>query len=322
MTTTVTTREDGLDARSAAAVRDLAAEATTADGVAALSEASRLALGPGSPAGTRHLLAECAERIVGYAQVWPDDSVELVVAPDRRREGVGGALWRAATAAGGARVWAHGDLPAARRLAASSGLVAVRSLLKMGRSLTPADRTPRPLPAGYAATTYADRERHVDDPVDELQELNAAAFADHPEQGGLTVTDLRARMAEPWFDPRGLILVLDESAAPGRSGEPVAFHWTKVESGQDPDPRVGEVYVVGVHPTHQGRGLAGPLTDLGLAHLATRGCTDVILYVDGENIPARATYERAGLRVLTTDRVYASAAARVTPSAEQGRIGS
>ena len=58
-------------------------------------------------------------------------------------------------------------------------------------------------------------------------------------------------------------------------------------------------------PAYQGRGLAGPLTDLGLAHLLSRGCTDVELYVDGENLPARQTYERAGLRVLTTDRVYA-----------------
>ena len=72
---------------------------------------------------------------------------------------------------------------------------------------------------------------------------------------------------------------------------------------------LGEVYVVGVHPAYQGRGLAGPLTGLGLAHLRERGCTEVILYVDGENAPARATYERAGLSVQTTDRVYAPVAA-------------
>lgn len=322
MTATVTLR-DSLDPRSAAAVIDLTAEAATADGVAALSEASRLALGPGSPAGTRHLVAESVDRLVGYAQVWPDASVELVVAPGSRRGGVGSALWRAAASEGGARVWAHGDLASAQGFAAAGGLVAVRSLLKMGRSLTAADRSPRPLPDGYAATTYADRSPHASDPVAELQELNAAAFADHPEQGRLTVSDLRARMAEPWFDPRGLILVLDERAAGGGTGGPgpVAFHWTKIEPRDDSAPAVGEVYVVGVHPAYQGRGLAGPLTDLGLAHLAAQGCTDVILYVDGENTPARATYERAGLSVLTTDRVYAPATA-VTPSAEQGRIGS
>lgn len=308
MTPTVTVH-NGLDPTRAEAVRALAAEAASTDGAAALSEASRLALVPDSPAGTRHLLVESADRLVGYAQVWPDDSAELVVAPDARRRGVGSALWRAATAEGAVRVWAHGDGPAAQAFAAALGLVGVRSLLRMGRPLTGADRSPRPLPEGYAATTYADRSPQVSDPVVELQELNAAAFADHPEQGRLTVADLRARMAEPWFDPHGLILVVEADAAgpdPVLPG-PVAFHWTKIEAADDAEPAVGEVYVVGVRPAYQGRGLAGPLTDLGLAHLAARGCTDVVLYVDGENTPARATYERAGLSVQTTDRVYGPA---------------
>ena len=294
----------GLEQRGAEAVQDLAARAAAVDEVAALSEASRLALVHDSPAGTRHLTVGADDALAGYAQVWPDLSVELVVAPGRRRSGVGTALWRAATEAGGARVWAHGDLPAAQGFAAARGLAGVRSLLRMGRVLTDADRLPRHLPPGYAATTYAERAAQVADPVSELRDLNAAAFAGHPEQGRLTVADLRTRMAEAWFDPSGLFLVLDVSGgAPGTP--PVAFHWTKKEPGSS----TGEVYVVGVHPAYQGRGLAGPLTGLGLAHLRERGCTEVILYVDGENAPARATYERAGLSVQTTDRVYAPVAA-------------
>lgn len=305
MSATVTTRDE-LDGRSAEDVRALAAEAASADGVGALSEASRLALGA-SPAGTHHLLVRGTGRLVGYAQVWPDASAELVVAPGARRRGIGSALWTAALGEGAARVWAHGDLASAQGFAAVRGLVGVRSLLKMGRPLTEADRTPRPLPDGYAATTYADRSPQVADPVAELQELNAAAFADHPEQGRLTVADLLSRMDEPWFDPHGLLLMVetDGTGAHSPGSAPVAFHWTKVEPGTD----AGEIYVVGVRPAYQGRGLAGPLTDLGLAHLAERGCTEVILYVDGENAPARATYERAGLTVQTTDRVYARVAA-------------
>ena len=60
--------------------------------------------------------------------------------------------------------------------------------------------------------------------------LNAAAFARHPEQGRLTVGDLRERMDQPWFDPAGFLLVEDDS-----TGQVVAFHWTKV----DPPPPVG-----------------------------------------------------------------------------------
>lgn len=309
MSVRVETRS-ALDAAQAEAVRDLAGRAETADGVGALSEASRLALGPQPPAGTAHVLAFDDARdddtLLGYAQVWPDHSAELVVDPAARRRGTGGALWAAATEAGAQRVWAHGDLSAAHAFAETAALAPVRSLLRMGRPLTAADASPRPLPQGYAVSDFAVRLTEAQDPVEELRALNAAAFADHPEQGRLTVTDLRARMDEPWFEAEGLLYVSDE-ADPGRG--PVAFHWTKIEEGRtDPSRRVGEVYVVGVHPAYQGRGLAGPLTDLGLAHLVSRGCTEVVLYVDGENAPARATYERAGLRVQATDRVYAPVA--------------
>jgi mycothiol synthase len=307
--------QGGLDATLAGAVLGLAREAEDHDGVGALSEASRLALRPDPPPGTVHLLVEDEGRLQGYAQVWPDHSAELVVAPAERRRGVATALWRAATDAKAARVWAHGDLSAARDLAGALGLTPVRSLLRMGRPLTAADRSPRPLPDGYASTTFASRApfaARADPPqelVAELQALNAAAFADHPEQGRLTVSDLRARMGESWFDAAGLIYVVETGRGDVAPEErpPVAFHWTKIEPDQDPERMVGEVYVVGVHPAYQGRGLAGPLTDLGLAHLAERGCAAVVLYVDGENAPARATYERAGLTVQATDRVYAVA---------------
>lgn len=292
-----------LSAEVAGQVDRLAAAATEVDGVAALSEASRLALPAPSPAGTHHILAESdsAASLLGYAQVWPDHSAELVVAPSARRQGIGTELWEQCLEAGAERVWAHGDLAAARAFAVARGLEPVRSLLKMGRPLTADDRSPRPLPMGYASLTFAERAPVAADPVGELMRLNAAAFADHPEQGRLTREDLEARMAEPWFDPTGLIYVVDTGEPEEPAAGPIAFHWTKVEPGS----AAGEVYVVGVSPAYQGRGLAGPLTDLGLAHLAEQGCAEVELYVDGENTPARTTYERAGLGVLTTDRVYA-----------------
>ena len=48
--------------------------------------------------------------------------------------------------------------------------------------------------------------------------------------------------------------------------------------------------MVGVHPAYQGRGLARPLTALGLAHLAGLGLPEVVLYVDGDNTAALRTY--------------------------------
>ena len=74
--------------------------------------------------------------------------------------------------------------------------------------------------------------------ADELLRVNAAAFASHPEQGAMSAEDLAVRMAEPWFDPDGLLVAEDPDG-----GGLLGFHWTKVAQ-----PTVGEVYVGGVSP--------------------------------------------------------------------------
>ncbi len=68
------------------------------------------------------------------------------------------------------------------------------------------------------------------------------------------------------------------------------------------------MYVVGVDPAYQGRGLGGPLTRLGLAHLARLGLGEVELYVDGDNTAARRTYERLGFEDVAVDGQYTRAA--------------
>jgi mycothiol synthase len=272
--------------------------AADADGVAAISEAFRLAVGPPRE-GVVHLLRRADDdAVVGYAQVaaagTTDAVAELVVDPTARRQGHGRALLDAALAEGTRSVWAHGMLPPADALARSAGLELTRSLYLMKRPLTDADATDPELPEGFSVRPF---EPGRDDEA--WVRLNAAAFARHPEQGRLTVADLHERMTQPWFDPAGLLLVVDEA-----TGAVVAFHWTKVEPGST----LGEVYVVGVDPDHQGRGLGGPLTRLGLAHLARRGLAEVELYVDGDNTAARRTYERLGFTDAAVDGQYTLAA--------------
>ena len=315
-----------LQPQQAAEVRALGRRAADADGVAALSEQTLLSLG--APEGVvEHVLAYAAGKVAAYAQCQPAEagdgdaegaqgaeggegpSVELVVDPAARRQGLGSAVWAEVVARHPqARVWAHGDLPSARGFAADRGLEPVRELHKMARPLTGDDATGEAaesataLPAGFSARAFVpgrDEEAWL--------ETNAAAFAHHPEQGRLTIADLRERMDQPWFDPAGFIVV-EADEAPGRVA---AFHWTKVDPEQrsttDPAATAGEVYVVGVHPAYQGRGLARPLTALGLAHLAGLGLPEVVLYVDGDNTGALRTYSSLGFRDIMVDVMYSRA---------------
>src|SRR4029453_2889278 len=92
------------------------------------------------------------------------------------------------------RLWAHGDHPAARALAASMGFEEVPRLVQPRRPPT-GPPTPVDLPPGVLLRTF---RPGADD--DAWLALNALAFRHHPEQGKWTHADLRARMAESWFD--------------------------------------------------------------------------------------------------------------------------
>ncbi len=114
---------------------------------------------------------------------------------------------------------------------------------------------------------------------------NNAAFADHPEQGAWDEADLAERMAEPWFDPSGfLVLEID--------GRVAASCWTKVHE-LHPD-RFGEIYVISVDPAVQGRGLGRLMVTQGLQVLARRNVASAVLFVDESNEPARRLYASLG----------------------------
>ena len=75
-------------------------------------------------------------------------------------------------------------------------------------------------------------------------------------------------------------------------------------AGERGPARVGEVYVGGVDPAYQGRGLGRPLTLRGLHHLRREGLADVILYVDGDNPAALRVYRGLGFTTRGLDRMY------------------
>ena len=278
-------------------IRAVIAAAKADDGVAPVGDQVLREL---SHDRTGHLVALDAADVVGYlnlAAATEDDPAmaELVVHPRWRRRGIGSALAHAALTEGGdgTRIWAHGDLESARATAKSLGLTAVRELLQMRRPLT--DLPPLQTHDGVRIDTY----RGPDDDA-ELLRVNNAAFAWHPEQGGWTESEIAERRDEPWFEPAGLFLAFDEE-----SGELLGFHWTKVHN-----EGLGEVYVVGVDPAAQGRGIGATLTLIGLHHLADRlsgnSRPTVMLYVEADNSAAVNTYRRLGFEVSSIDVAYAA----------------
>jgi mycothiol synthase len=279
----------GLDEAMAGEVRALAAAATDVDGAEPLGEHVLMHL---TDADAAHLLALDDGALRGVAQLDAAEGVaELVVHPDHRRAGLGRRIVEEVLdrAGGTLRVWAHGQHPGAVALAARLGFTAVRELWQMRRSLL--DRFPDPeLPAGVRLRAFVPGQ---DD--DEFLRVNNAAFDWHPEQGGWDHSQLRLREAESWFDPAGFLLAVDESE------RLLGFHWTKVHT--EPEP-IGEVYVLGVDPSAQGKRLGAALTLAGLRHLRERGQTRVMLYVEADNAAAVKLYGSLGFTRWQADVSY------------------
>ena len=270
-----------LDPGRQAAVRALARAVADETGSPPLSDA---ALGLLDAADAQHWLAFGEAAPTGYAQLH-DGSLEIVA---RDRDTAGALLDGVGRAAGGERrVWTHGTRSVLVPELERRGYRRVRVLHQMRRPLR--DLPPvRPLPDGVRLQAF----RPGTDEDDWLQ-VNAAAFAGHPEQGRWTRRELAERLREPWFRVEDVLLA--------RAGaDLLGYHWTKVH----PDG-TGEVYVLGVAPKAQGTGLGGALLDAGLHHLADRGCPAVLLYVDEDNRTAVRLYERSGFAVADTDVQWA-----------------
>ena len=293
-----------------AAALKLVRGATDEDGVSPLSEHVMLHLRYGGDPLARSFLLYRSGELAGYAHLDPTDPVqgpsgELVVHPAFRRHGLGLELLRAMNAEADGRplrLWAHGDLTAASRLAASAGFERIRALWQMRRSLQ--TRIGRPQFAdGITVRTFVPGQDE-----EAWTALNRRAFAGHPEQGTWTAADLDMREREPWFDPQGFFLA-------ERGDKLAGFHWTKIHGqGDETDGHhhepIGEVYVVGVDPDERGGGLGRALTLAGLRYLRSRGLFQVMLYVDETNTAAIGMYEAIGFSHWGTDVMYATADVR------------
>jgi mycothiol synthase len=219
----------------------------------------------------------------GAAAVYSATEAEFVVDPARRGAGIGTRLLEQILERcdPGVKIWAHGDHPAARALAASHGFAPVRRLVQL--------RAPVAESSASSVSTRGFRPG-IDD--DAWLRLNARAFEFHPEQGSVSQADLDELMTEPWFDADDFLVLWEGDALAG-------YCWLKI------DGTLGEFYVVGVDPERQGEGLGRRLMDAGFARLAARGIRIAALYVEADNVPAMALYRSLGFTEHSADIQYA-----------------
>ena len=260
-------------------------QARAVDGQPPFSDASLIEL----KLGQRRLLS--VEH--SAAAILSAGEAEFAVLPDARGRGIGTKMLETILTESepGLLIWAHGDHPAARALAARHGLTPVRRLLQL--------RMPVPTPAGDATSETAAFRPGRDDAA--WLRVNARAFASHPEQGAVTQHDLDEMMQEPWFNPDDFLLI--HGAVKNGDGDNIeiaAFCWLKVDDG------VGEFYVVGVDPDRQGEGLGRALMTAGFNRLADRGIRTAALYVEADNIAAVNLYRSLGFTEHSVDLQYAA----------------
>jgi len=200
-----------------------------------------------------------------------------------------------------------------RACAAHHGLQADAPLLHM-RCALPLN-TAHQLPAGFVTRPF---RAGVDNQA--WLAVNARAFAAHPEQGSWTNDVLIERLAEPWFDPQGFLIHQTDGHMTGFCWTQMHDHSAEHDHAEAHDDLAthdhhgaapaGEIYVVGVDPSHHGKGLGRALTIAGFAYLASRGLQHGMLYVAGNNTAAITLYESLGMTVAHSDDVFIGTVSR------------
>jgi mycothiol synthase len=275
------------------------------DGTPAIAEHVLLHLRHGGDKSDSHLVIEENKEVIAYAHLDTTDlvagpSVEAVVHPQHRGKGLGSLILKEAIKICGdrTRIWSHGDLPAAKAIAASLKLERLWSNLLMSKTLGEI----QPVTSKYPIRTFIPS---LDNQA--FLALNNNVFANYPDQGGWSEDDLKVRVNESWFDDKGFFVAEDK-------GELIGFCWTKIHgahthshTGGDDDhghEALGEIYVLAVNPDYKGQGIGRDLTFTGLNYLKYQGLNNVMLYVGVENKPAFNLYKSLGFKEFGSDVMY------------------
>lgn len=120
--------------------------------------------------------------------------------------------------------------------------------------------------------------------------INNSAFAEHPDQAGMTAESVQRKLAEPGHSAEGVRLAEIDGVVNG-------FCWTQIHNARS----LGEISVIGLHPDVHGRRLGGPMTAAGLQWLHGQGLGRAMLYVEADNERAVRSYQRLGFVTQNDD---------------------
>jgi mycothiol synthase len=286
-------------------VLELIKSATDFDGVPPIAEHVLLHLRHGGDKSDSHLVIEKDGQVIAYAHLDKTDlvagpSVEAVVHPMYRNQGYGTAILKEAIKICGykTRIWSHGDLLQAQSNAATLKLERLWANLQMSKKLLGIEE----VTSKYVIRSFLPG---IDDEA--FLELNNRVFADHPDQGGWNIDDLRIRINEEWFDEEGFFVCEDK-------GKLIGFCWTKIHGAHTHSHAVnetdhgheaiGEIYVLAVDPVYKGHGIGKDLTVTGLNYLKYQGLSSAMLYVGVENKAALNLYKYLGFSEFGRDVMY------------------
>ncbi|MFC2058121.1 GNAT family N-acetyltransferase [Chloroflexota bacterium] len=280
------------------ALADLINGADRVDGWGRVTSSERLREHLGRPEFYPALDLFLAERdgaMAGYAEISRELEIghvifEGVVHPAHRRLGIGTKLLERAIdhsrEMGASR--AHIPIPEgvypAQELVLKEGFVLVRRhrrlQLRVGVGLPPVN-----LPAGVTLRQFApgDEER--------LTGIQNMAFSGSWGFKPNSVDEIGYRVGMSLCCPEGIIFAVE-------GGEVVGYCWTRIDAeyNRSCSRMCGEVFMVGVRPDWQGRGVGWGVLLAAIDHLRRQGMNEVALSVDSENTSACALYESLGFK--------------------------
>jgi mycothiol synthase len=253
-------------------------------------------------------IVELGRGVVGYAQVWEEDSAHLaafaLVHPDHTGRGLGNALAtlieeRAAQKASGEARLYSATTPedeAGARLLAHRGYAWARRFSRMEVDLDEAPEAAAPPPGIHLRPL--DPERDLQAAYQILEE----AFQDHWDYTPTSYLEfLEHNVNRDDFDPTLWILAADTQ---GRVGV--------LSAGAQSDR--GWVGQLGVLRAHRGRGIAAALLRQSFGEFWRRGLPRVGLSVDSDNLTgAVSLYERMGMRVVSSYDLWSRAVRALRP---------